>query len=284
MPPCPKEGVRVTKYLIVNADDYGRAPGLSAGVRVAHQRGIVTSTTAMMTYPYALAEIELARQTCPALGLGVHLCITGGRPVAPPQAIPSLVKTDGSFYTVGDLSAVVPEMEPAELRIELRAQIERFLECGAPLDHLDSHHHVTYQSVPFFQVMLDLAREYNVPIRYPMGDDPAAITARLGLPGDQAERLVAESQADVPTPDRFLDTFYDETATLESLLATLDTLPEGITELMCHPGYVDGALDGDYFAPREREVSILSHPAVRARIDERGIKLVTFKILGQPSS
>ena len=49
---------------------------------------------------------------------------------------------------------------------------------------------------------------------------------------------------------------------------------------MCHPGYVDGALDGDYFAPREREVSILTHPAVRSRIDERGIKLVTFKILG----
>ena len=49
---------------------------------------------------------------------------------------------------------------------------------------------------------------------------------------------------------------------------------------MCHPGYVDGALDGNYFAPREREVSILTHPAVRARIDERGIKLVTFKILG----
>ena len=174
-------------------------------------------------------------------------------------------------------------MEPAELRVELRAQIERFLESGAPLDHLDSHHHVTYLCVPFFQVMLDLAREYNVPVRYPMGDDPASIAARLGLPSDQAERLVAESQADVPTPDRFLDTFYDETATLESLLATLDTLPEGVTELMCHPGYVDGALDGDYFTPREREVSILTHPAVRARIAKQGIKLVTFEVLGQTS-
>jgi predicted glycoside hydrolase/deacetylase ChbG (UPF0249 family) len=268
----------VTKHLIVNADDYGRAPGLSAGVRAAHQRGIVTSTTAMMTYPYAPAEIELARQTCPALALGVHLCITGGRPVAPPQAMPSLVKPDGSFYAVGDLPAVVPKMDPAELCVELRAQIERFLESGAPLSHLDSHHHVTYLSEPFFQVMLDLAREYGVPVRYPLEGGPAAIAARLGLPGDQAERLAAVSRAGVPTPDRFLDTFYDETATLESLLATLDTLPEGIAELMCHPGYVDGALDGDYFAPREREISILTHPAVRARIDERGIKLVTFKI------
>src|SRR5512136_2492807 len=169
----PKEGIRWTKYLIVKADDYGRAPGLSAGVRAAHQRGIVTSTTAMMTYPYAPAEIELARQTCPDLALGVHLCITGGRPVAPLRAIPSLVKPDGSFYTVGDLSTVVPHMNPAELRVELRAQIERFLASGAPLDHLDSHHHVTYQSAPLFRVMLDLAREYGVPVRYPMGDDPA---------------------------------------------------------------------------------------------------------------
>ncbi len=270
----------MTKYLIVNADDYGRAPGLSAGVRAAHQRGIVTSTTAMMTYPYAAAEIEAARQTCPDLALGVHLCITGGRPVAPLQAIPSLVKPDGSFYTVGDLPTVVPLMNPAELRVELRAQIERFLESGAPLDHLDSHHHVTYQSVPFFQVMLDLAREYGVPVRYPLDDDPAVIAARLGISHDEAERFAAEGRGDVPTPDRFLDTFYDETATLESLLATLDALPAGVSELMCHPGYVDEALDGDYFAPREREVSILTHPAVRARIDERGIKLVTFNILG----
>ncbi len=273
----------MTKHLIVNADDYGRAPGLSAGVRAAHQRGIVTSTTAMMTYPYALAEIELAHQTCPTLALGVHLCITGGRPVAPPQAIPSLVKADGSFYTVDDLPAVAPAMDPTELRVELRAQIERFLESGATLSHLDSHHHVTYRSVPFFRVMLDLAREYNVPVRYPLHDDPASVAARLGLPRDRAECLVAESRAGVPTPDRFLDTFYDETATLESLLATLDDLPEGVSELMCHPGYVDEALDGDYFAPREREVSILTHPAARARIDQRGIKLAAFKILGQPS-
>jgi predicted glycoside hydrolase/deacetylase ChbG (UPF0249 family) len=271
----------VTKYLIVNADDYGRAPGLSAGVRAAHQRGIVTSTTAMMTYPYAPAEIELARQTCPDLALGVHLCITGGRPVAPPGAIPSLVKPDGSFYTVDDLPGAVPAMDPAELRVELRAQIERFLESGASLDHLDSHHHVTYLCLPFFQVMLDLAREYGVPVRYPMGDDPVSVAARLGISDDEAERLVAESRGNVPTPDRFLDTFYDETATLESLLATLDALHEGVSELMCHPGYVDEALDGDYFAPREREVSILTHPAARARIDERGIKLATFKVLGQ---
>jgi predicted glycoside hydrolase/deacetylase ChbG (UPF0249 family) len=181
----------VTKYLIVNADDYGRAPGLSAGVRAAHQRGIVTSTTAMMTYPYAPAEIELARQTCPDLALGVHLCITGGRPVAPPGAIPSLVKLDGSFYTVDDLPGAVPAMDPAELRVELRAQIERFLESGASLDHLDSHHHVTYLCLPFFQVMLDLAREYGVPVRYPMGDDPVSVAARLGISDDEAERLVA---------------------------------------------------------------------------------------------
>ena len=107
----------MTKYLIVNADDYGRAPGVSAGVRAAHQRGIVTSTTAMMTYPYAPAEIELARQTCPGLGLGVHLCITGGQPVAPPRTIPSLVKADGNFYTVDELPAVVPKVDPAELRL-----------------------------------------------------------------------------------------------------------------------------------------------------------------------
>jgi predicted glycoside hydrolase/deacetylase ChbG (UPF0249 family) len=73
----------MTLRLIVNADDYGRTPGVSRGIREAHRRGIVTSTTCMMNMPAVVDDIALALEETPRLGLGVHLVLTSGRPLLP---------------------------------------------------------------------------------------------------------------------------------------------------------------------------------------------------------
>ena len=69
--------------LIVNADDYGRTPGVSRGIRQAHLRGIVTSTTAMMNMPAIEEDLQAALEETPELGLGVHLVLTCGAPLSP---------------------------------------------------------------------------------------------------------------------------------------------------------------------------------------------------------
>ena len=131
----------MTKQLIVNADDYGRTASVSAGIRQAHLRGIVTTTTAMMNMSSVGNDIRLALAECPRLGLGVHLVLTAGRPVLPSERVPSLAASDGSFYKLPQMIAILQKLNPAELRAEWRAQIEKFLRTGAMLDHLDSHHH-----------------------------------------------------------------------------------------------------------------------------------------------
>ena len=82
------------------------------------------------------------------------------------------------------------------------------------------------------------------------------------------------------SPDAFRYEFYGSGARLEVLLEILGGLPEGVTELMCHPGHVED-LDDTYSEPREHELAILQNPLLLEAIQERGIVLKSFSRLGQ---
>jgi predicted glycoside hydrolase/deacetylase ChbG (UPF0249 family) len=86
----------MTRRLIVNADDYGRTPGVSQGILATHEEGIVTSTTVMINQPQIATHLREAL-ACPKLGVGLHLVFTAGRPVLGAGAIPDLVRKDGQF-------------------------------------------------------------------------------------------------------------------------------------------------------------------------------------------
>ena len=79
-------------------------------------------------------------------------------------------------------------------------------------------------------------------------------------------------------PDVFFVNFYDETATEENLLEIIAGLDEGTSEIMCHPGFVDEAFarESIYNFQRQRELQILTDPAIKTAIESDGIKLITF--------
>ena len=279
------------KKLIINADDYGRSPGVSRGILQAHREGIVTSTTAMINQPKAKAQLAEA-MTCPELGIGLHLVFSAWRPILPPEAIPSLVDSDGLFLSQHDLWARAEDISPAHLRAELAAQLELFVSLAARLpDHLDCHHFV-HLYPPFFQVYADLATKFHLPLRVPFpaeADFQRAIATLPYLeefPLDLVRGMIVTNSAllearQLSHPDLFISTFFGtEALTLDYLLHLLRTLPDGISELMCHPGYDDAALAGStYRREREIELGLLTHPTVRACVAELGIDLVTFDVL-----
>ncbi len=265
----------MTKYFIVNADDYGRTVSVSSGIRHAHLQGIVTTTTAMMNMPAAVDDMRIAQAECPRLGLGVHLTLTAGRPVLPPAQAPTLVDSSGAFLKLDQLTAALPNVNPAELRAEWRAQIEKFLATGAALDHLDSHHHTSYFTETGFGIMLDLAHEYRSPIRRPRAkeENDASALSRAEF----TDRLLREKQ--VRCADHFVTDFYDDGVTISNLLGILNTLPDGLTEIMSHPGYVDDELlrGSSYNRRREEEIEVLTSDEVKEAIRAKGIALRTFK-------
>jgi chitin disaccharide deacetylase len=250
----------VSRRLIVNADDLGRTRGINEGVFEAHRRGIVSSATLMVNYP-AAAEVRALSETAPDLGIGLHLQMTGGPTQLPAERVPSLVGKSGRTPSQPD---GLTDADPAEVLAEARAQLERFRALmGREPTHFDSHHH-SHRVPQVFAAVVALARETGRPVRL-AGDDMRPLLTREGI----------------AVTDRFDEGFFGETATVTTLLAILRALPDGTTELMCHPAVVDQELlaTSGYAAPRARELQALTSEAARAAVREAGIELVSFAAL-----
>jgi chitin disaccharide deacetylase len=230
-----------TRRLIVNADDFGQSAGINEGIIQCHEDGIVTSASLMVRWPWASAAAEYARAT-PALSVGLHLDL-------------------GEWgYRNGDwvprYEVVAPD-DPAAIRAEIVRQLETFQRLlGRAPTHIDSHQHVHRR---------ELARSVV-----------AEISARLGVPFRRASEQVryrGEFYGQSPEGD-----VLDGAITVEHLIGILRTLPEGTTELGCHPGLRCDA-QGMYVAEREQEVNVLCDPRVRATIQAERIDLISFRDL-----
>ena len=278
----------MVKRLIVNADDYARSPGVSRGILEAHRQGIVTSTTMMVNVDGVTEAVALARD-CPALGLGLHLVFASWRPVLPPASVPGLVTTQGFFLDQFTFWNRADEIPLDQLAAELLAQYERFLELvGRPPDHLDCHQFV-HAHPRLFALYVEMADRFHLPLRVPFSPEmgwKTQVAIAPFLEGSSPESLKAMIQEDlaliqerdVAHPDHSLTTWFGRDAlTLEHLLHLLETLQDGVSEMLCHPGYSDDALGASgYRSERELELKLLTHPAAKERVRDLAIELVTF--------
>lgn len=132
----------MSKYLIVNADDFGASTGINRGIVESHQRGIVTSTSFMTTGRATAEAVALAREN-PNLSIGLHFDVWG---------------EDEREFDLGDTAAV---------RDEFRRQLDDFQRLMGRLPtHVDSHRHAHRQPG-----MLPLFQELVAPLGVPLRDD-----------------------------------------------------------------------------------------------------------------
>jgi chitin disaccharide deacetylase len=195
----------------------------------------------------------------PQLGVGLHLNITRGRPVAQPSAVAELLGLDGQF--LGAPQALPPQLRSAAVQMEFQAQVDSFGHTFGRLpQHLDTHHHVHRYPV-VLDVLLELAASLKLPVRSLDSHMHATMTAR-----------------GVGSPDRFLGDAGDEPYwTVTRILSTLHGLQPGVTELMCHPGYFDDAIAySRYGRQRDVERLALCAPEIVGALQEKGIQLVTY--------
>ena len=245
------------KVLIVNADDFGLTEGVSRSILEAHRNGIVTSTTVLVNRAIPRAQVEELKAS--GLGVGVHLNLTLGTPVADPRRVPSLVDAEGRF--VRDAREAAARAKLDEARIELGTQIDVFRGImGRFPTHLDTHHHVG-RLPPVLEVVLDFARALRVPVR-----------------SQDAEVRKAARSLGLRTPDHFMGESGPEAYwSRERVLEHLAALPAGLSEFMTHPGYFDDELAySRYGRQRETELAGLTHPDVRRAAQTCGIRLAHF--------
>jgi predicted glycoside hydrolase/deacetylase ChbG (UPF0249 family) len=272
----------LSRKLIVNADDYGLTSEVSRGIREAHLRGIVSSTNAMMNMPGVESELKEAIDKTPRLGLGVHLNLTAGSPLLEAGQIPSLVDEEGRFWQEKTFIDRLEIIKLEEAEREWEAQVSYFTEVtGRKPTHLDSHHHCSFFSPGLFQAMLKLAKKHQCAIRnifnetrFPLPED--FLTSNWDEFSLWSKCLVEEYQ--IPQPDHFISSFYGKSATLDNMRSIIGRLPEGISEVMCHPGYTDDNLaqKSSYAGERERELEILTHKEIISLVRRESLELISF--------
>ncbi|BFH62996.1 carbohydrate deacetylase [Paenibacillus azoreducens] len=248
----------MSRQVIINADDFGLSPAVNSGIVKAYQAGGITSTSMMVNMPGFGDALRLAR-LLPGLGVGLHFNLTYGVPVSDPGSVPSLVRPDGSFHDVKSIC----NRDVADVEKELEAQWQRFVETSLFPTHLDSHH-LLHQNDPFiYKVMATKAVKENVPLRRSQIVHP--------FPDLASPRM---------TDSILLDTYGDAKA-MERLFHYLRSLPEGITEIVCHPGHVDEILRtiSEWTDIRERELSVFADQEVVRVIKAFDIIPINFKAL-----
>ncbi len=296
------------RLLIVNADDFGLTDGVNRGVLEGHQRGIVTSTTLLASAPAFDSAVSLAR-SAPRLGVGVHLNLTLGHAIAKPAETGSLTDARGRFrYSPGGLAQAVllGRARPREIEREWAAQIEKISRAGIAVTHLDGHKHV-HMLPGMAPIIVRLTRQFGIsavrcaaesqvplaPLFRRAWQASGPRTALGLLKQNLKARLVSAlaqtfrrrmQQANVALPMHFYG--FTETGFLDAhrLHEILRNVPEGSSELMCHPGYSDDALrqaETRLLGQRNNELEALTSPSVRELLEELGIQLITFRELAR---
>src|SRR6516164_6325457 len=290
------------KNLIVNADDLAWTEGVNRGILEAHRNGIVTSTS-MLANGTAFDSALVASKSTPSLGIGVHLNLSDGPPTAPREAVTSILNDDGEFLGGPEtllLKIATGSINLYEVEDEWSAQIEKIREAGIQPTHIDGHKHV-HMLPGLFEIALRLAKKHGIrAIR--VAHEESTLRSLLSSAGEQRAGLVfkqsvqarglkllapdAREMADhagIATSDYFCGIAQTGVLTREGVEKLLESLPDGTTELMCHPGYVDEELRKTATRlqeSRQTELQILTDGSLRKLVATRGIRLISYRLMG----
>jgi hopanoid biosynthesis associated protein HpnK len=245
--------------LIVTADDFGLAREVNEAIEAAHREGILTAASLMMGAPATEDAVARARDN-PSLRVGLHLVLVDGAPLLGAAAVPDLVDAEGRFranMAVAGIAIFVSHRARAQLAAEIEAQFKAFRATGLALDHVNAHKHFHLHPT-IGRLVVEMARRYGAAgVRVPY--EPRAIVAAVE-PGARASasapapwtallrRRVA--MAGLMAPDRVFGLAWSGAMNGERLLALIAHLPDGLSEIYCHPatGAYPGSAPGYRYA------------------------------------
>lgn len=280
------------RQLVVNADDFGLSAGVNRAVEIAWQEGILTQASLMSGGSAFDEAVEIARRN-PGLQIGLHLTLVQGKPVLPPERIPGLVGPDGLFpdnpIAVG-MRLFFDRSIREQLRSEIEAQILKIREAGLPLSHIDGHLNIQMHPTVFEQLQ-ELMPLYGITsfritrerLRHNLAHDRSRII------GKSIERFIFGALSGHAEPGlqhigirhaaEVKGLLNSGSMTETYLLAILEGLEPGLTEIYFHPGCLpDQEIHRrmpDY--RHKEELEALTSALVRSRLKDLGISLCNYR-------
>jgi predicted glycoside hydrolase/deacetylase ChbG (UPF0249 family) len=258
--------------LVVTADDLGLSPGVTRGILESHRRGIVRSTSLIVTADSSAEAAAQARME-PDLEVGLHIDLVGGWPVSDPAAVRSLVDGEGRFLGLAGLTRRLfsGRVRAGEIAAEIRAQAALARSWGILPLAWDSHRHI-HLIPPVARVVGRVARDEGVRwirrARSPRawaGPKETALRAATfvsglafrGIPGN---RWYVDIASQRPRLD----------AAGVALLAAYG----GLGEIGAHPGYIDDVLRATdtFVEERPKDLEVLTDPLLRTAFGTEAVR------------
>ena len=269
---------RSGRYLIVNADDFGVSNEVNEAIASTLAARCVTSTSVMVPAPAFNAAVDYQTKH-PGTDVGVHLTATSEwpswrwKPVLG-KSVPSLLDKDG--FLPKTAAELFRQAKLEELEAEFCAQIDTALGCGIELTHLDSHMFVLQCGRhDYYSLYLKIAHRYQLPLR--------AISRTVGHWLTGVDRAISSADSlGLLYPEHVIFAgSYDARTASTYWIKILKSLPQGLSEIYCHPGYARGDLAG--FATdleqRQADLDFFISPTCREIVEHEGIQLMNYRRL-----
>jgi len=253
---------------------------------------VLTCASLMVGAP-AFDDAVARARALPELRVGLHIVLVDGLAVAPPAEIPDLVGPDGAFgrtQIAAGFAYFFRTRVRRQLAHEIRAQFERFRATGLALDHVNAHKHMHLHPT-VARLIVEIGRDYGLaamrlpyeppgPLRgvEPTARDPLGARALRLWTAGLRRRL---ARARLRTNDQLFGLAWSGAMTEARVLGLLDHLPAGVSELYCHPASATTpTLAAEMPGYRhDDELAALVSPAVRARVERLGIRLIGYRDL-----
>lgn len=229
------------RRVIVNADDFGMSSSVNRGIIETFERGIVRSASLMVRWPGVVEAAAYAKKH-PDLSLGIHVDLQ------------EAIFRNGRW---SKLYEVVPWKNRQAVRKEVIRQLMLFRRfVGRDPSHLDSHQHIHLRE-PVRSILIEIAKKLGVPLRH------------FSQEVQYCGKFYGQSKTGRSLPNRIQKS---------QLLKIMQSLPQGLTELACHPGKGSGLrkLKTIYRFEREQEMKVLCDPQVSIAMKKMGIELGSF--------
>ncbi len=256
------------RLLIVNCDDLGSSHSANAATLRAMVEGVATSATLMVPCPWAREAARMFE----GLAIGVHLTLTSEYSGYRWRGLTGGTSLhDDEGFLPATRAAALERALAADARAECRAQIETALAWGVDVTHLDAHMNVMQARTDLYEIYLDLAEAFRLPVRMFSRED----TAKQGFRAREralARGLLFNEHMVYPWPRPTRDVLFE----------AIPQLPPGVSEVFAHPADDDAELrayDTRNADLRVHDAACLTDPAIADLLDRHHIKRISYRAL-----
>ena len=277
--------------MIVTGDDFGLSTPVNDAIIKAHEEGILTTTSLMVSAPAAENAIASAKKLT-KLNVGLHLVLSNGKATSPTTEISTLVNANGQLNNNLVRSGIMMyfhSVTKKQLEKEIRAQFEAFKATGLKLDHVNAHNHMHLHPT-IFNLIIKIRKEFQITaIRIP--NEPSLDSIING----RKDKLIRElrylffkpfisrmkklcKMHDIKYNDIIYGLNDSGHMDINTLVRIIPHISEGITEIYSHPATerwadIDPAASDYEF---EAEYKALIHPRTKRTVDKFNIRLSGF--------